>query len=439
MGKAKSFETQQVRLSLITSVPIFLLLIAVMVYAEISTWLVLLTLIIGSIVIGYANYRINQDIVYKFRTLNNLLTAMIEEDFSLRVPSDQNDGALDELVESINGLAQRLSLQRSESIENQLLLRIVIDHIVVAIVALTENNQVIFSNPAAKRLHFPDSGELSPELMEQLHLMQGVAKSYKEVVELSLGNVQGRFHVLVEEFRESGIKHKLFFITDVDMLLRLEERKAWQRLVRVISHEINNSLSPISSISQTLLRLIARSKRDDELDNSLFDGLTIIAERAEGLRLFVESYGQLAKLPEPNIKKTSIKNLLEKVCFLFKEQKIFIHDSTDLQLKIDSIQFEQVLINLIKNAVESTEQNNPDGVITIQYGKTGNLFKLLILDEGGGISNPDNLFVPFYSTKKNGSGIGLVLCRQIIEAHGGHLMVLNRPDRPGVCASIELP
>lgn len=439
MRNSDSFETQQVKLSLLTSIPIFVGLVVTMIYAEISIWLVSLVIVIGSIIIGFANYRIRQNTVYQFRTLNNLLTAMIEGDFSLRVHSFKNNDALDELVRSINGLAQRLSYQRSGSVESQLLLRVVIDHIVVAIVALTENNEVRFSNAAAQRFHFPESGALPAELLQQLPLVQEVPSGYSQVVELSLGNILGKFHIHVEEFREAGVKHKLLFITDVGTLLRSEERKAWQRLVRVISHEINNSLSPIVSISQTLMRLLNKLNNESELDKSLLDGLTIIADRASGLRHFVESYEQLAKLPEPNRQKTSIKNVIERVCFLFRDYQIHVMDMTDMQVYIDPIQVEQVLINLIKNSTESLAQSNPTGLITIRCFFTEKSFKLMVLDEGRGISNPDNIFVPFYSTKKNGSGIGLVLCRQIIEAHGGWLIVSNRIDGQGVCASIELP
>lgn len=425
-------------MSLISSVPPLLFLLWVMVYAEISIWLILLSSLIASIVVVYVSHRIYHKLAFQFRSLANLLDAMIQGDYSMRARF-QDGGALGELVVSINGLAQRLSQQRSESVESQLLLQTVIEHIDVAIIALTGENQISFYNPAAKKLLLLDRSDSSSKLLSQLAFVQSFSSGHHQVVELSLGLQQGRFNVHVEEFRESGVQHKLLFITDVRTLLRREERKAWQSLVRVISHEINNSLSPIASISQTLSRMIRRQSTDTEVGNDLIEGLTIISERADGLRRFVDSYKQLAKLPEPQKKFVSINKLMEKVRVLFKNQKIDIDSGNNVELFIDPVQFEQALINLIKNAVEAMTQVNSSGVISIKWQEKELFFRLTICDQGGGIGNPDNLFVPFYSTKKHGSGIGLILCRQIIEAHNGHLSVANRTDAPGCCATIEIP
>lgn len=444
MQKRRPFEAQLTRLTLVSSVPLLLLLLWVMVYANISIWLILLTALMAGILVIYTSYRIHQKSVYQFRSLSNLLDAMIQGDYSLRARSDQSYGALDELIESINGLALRLSEQRWESVESQLLLRTVIDHIDVAIVALTEQNQIRFLNPAAKKLLLLDQADSKAKLLEQLAFVQSFTSGCHQVVEISLGHQQGRFNVHVEEFREAGIQHKLLFITDVRTLLRSEERKAWQSLVRVISHEINNSLAPIASISQTLNRLINRQgcstvNGSEKNKKDLIEGLTIITERANGLSQFVDSYKQLAKLPEPKKQMVSILKVLEKTCILFASQSIVIESEADVQLFVDPVQFEQVLINLFKNAVEAMAQTNPDGFITVDWYATEPFFKLIICDQGGGISNPDNLFVPFYSTKKHGSGIGLVLCRQIIEAHNGRLSITNQINSPGCCASIEIP
>lgn len=439
MQKRRSFEARMTRLSLVSSAPLLLVVLWVMIYADISIWLILLTVLIGSVSVIYTAHRIHQKLSYQFRSLANLLDAMIQGDYSLRARSQHGNGALQELVASINGLAERLSRQRSESVESQLLLRTVIEHIDVAIIALTEENQISFFNPAASNLLLLDGTDSNAQLLKQLAFVQSFSSGHQQVVELSLGHQQGRFNVHVEEFRESGIQHRLLFITDVRTLLRSEERKAWQSLVRVISHEINNSLSPIASISQTLNRLISRDGIGAENRSDLIEGLTIIAERANGLRQFVDSYKQLAKLPEPQKQTVSILKLLEKIRVLFKNNRIVLESVDDAKLLIDPVQFEQVLINLFKNSVEAMAQSNPDGVVSVKWHRTEHVFRLAICDQGGGISNPDNLFVPFYSTKKHGSGIGLILCRQIIEAHNGRLSVTNRTDSPGCCASIEIP
>ena len=438
MQKRRPFEAHLIRVVLLASLPLLVLLLWMMLLANISIWLILLTGLFGSLMILYASYSIYQKISYQFRSISNLLEALIQGDYALRARSDQSGGALDELVSAMNDLAQGMSQQRWESVESQLLLRTIIEHIDVAIIALTQNNQIRFSNPAADhllQLHNPSSNQ---QLLQQLAFVQELTSGCHQLVELSLGYQQGRFNVYIEEFRDAGKQHKLLFITDMRSLLRTEERKAWQDLIRVISHEINNSLSPIASISQTLKRLIERDARGETLAEDLREGLHIISERAIGLSQFVESYKQLAKLPEPQIQPLAIRPLVEKIIALFNHTAIEIETETNFTLQLDPIQFEQVLINLIKNAVEATALTNPSSIIKIRWAVSHQFFKLDICDQGSGISNPNNLFVPFYSTKKQGSGIGLVLSRQIIEAHNGRLTLSNQ-DSGGCCASIELP
>lgn len=438
MQKRRPFEAHLIRLVLLASLPLLLLLLWMMVLANISIWLILLTGLFGSLMILYASYSIYQKISYQFRSISNLLEALIQGDYALRARSDQSGGALDELVSAMNDLAQGMSQQRWESVESQLLLRTIIEHIDVAIIALTQNNQIRFSNPAADHLLQLHNTSSNQQLLQQLAFVQELTSGCHQLVELSLGYQQGRFNVYIEEFRDAGKQHKLLFITDMRSLLRTEERKAWQDLIRVISHEINNSLSPIASISQTLKRLIERDARGETLAEDLREGLHIISERAIGLSQFVESYKQLAKLPEPQIQPLAIRPLVEKIVALFHHTAIEIETETNFTLQLDPIQFEQVLINLIKNAVEATALTNPSSIIKIRWAVSHQFFKLDICDQGTGISNPNNLFVPFYSTKKQGSGIGLVLSRQIIEAHNGRLTLSNQ-DSGGCCASIELP
>ncbi|MFC3114673.1 sensor histidine kinase [Cellvibrio fontiphilus] len=443
MRRHQIFEAGLIQLLLLAWVPLLLLLLWVMAYARISIWLILLTGLIGSLIILYSSYFIYQKISYQFRSISNLLEALIQGDYSLRARSHKQGGAFNEVVEAINGLAQRLSHERWQSVESQLLLRTIIDHIDVAIVALTQTNEIRFANPAAMQLlqieqSHNQQSHSQQALLQQLEFVRELTSGCQQVVELSLGYRQGRFTVYVEEFREAGQQHKLLFITDIGHLLRSEERKAWQSLVRVISHEINNSLSPIASISQTLKRLLERQGDSETISASLHEGLDIIGERAIGLSQFVDSYKQLARLPEPVVQPVSLRTLIEKVAALFNRASIVIETQGDLLLQLDPVQFEQVLINLIKNGLEANALGNSDGLIQIHWALGRQFFTLNICDQGSGISNPDNLFVPFYSTKKQGSGIGLVLCRQIIEAHQGYLSLKNRPGG-GCCACIELP
>lgn len=441
--KRQSLEKHLMRLSLIGSLPSLVFLILIMALNNISIWPILIVSLFGVMLVGYVAYRIHQLAQFQFRSLSNLLEAMIQGDYSLRARSDSSHGALDELVSSINGLAERLSRQRTETEESQLLLKTVIDHIDVAIVALTEDNSIRFHNPAAEKLFRDD--EANVEWIEQLEPILTLDSGHHQVLELTFGRRKGRFNIYVADFREHGFQRKLLFITDVKTLLRGEERNAWQRLVRVISHEINNSLTPIASISQTLKKQMTRKYGKDSDVIDVINGLTLISERAIGLSQFVESYKQIARLPEPKLKNTNIRILVEKVVALFNKgtNNIILNGESKI-CKVDPILLEQVLINLLKNAQEANAQSlnmsetHPKN-IEVNWETQENTWKLSVKDQGNGISNMDNLFVPFYSTKTQGTGIGLVLCRQIIEAHGGEIHLANCDNSTGCKAVLELP
>ena len=447
-NKKQSFESMLTQLSLMASLPIFVLLIWVMIYANISIYLIALTGLLGSLLISLCNLKIHRKSSYQFRSLSNLLDAMIQGDYSLRARASLGDNALNELVDAINSLAIRLNKQRIESIESQLLLNTVITHIDVAIIALNSKNELTLTNPAAKKLlkiSTKIDDILTLALFEQLDQIENLINGDSKIMSLNFSGQQGKYNVHMETYREGGAQQKLFFITDVSMMLRSEERKAWQALVRVISHEINNSLSPISSISQSLQRLLSRQGDIEEHKEYIAEGLTIVSQRSKSLSNFVNSYKQIASLPEPDKKLTSITTLVNKVVSLYQEKPVNIQTIRDVEIIIDEVQFEQVLINLIKNAIEalnmsslSNDNTAPKPCVTIGWQLKGDTFILTVTDDGTGVSNLDNLFVPFFTTKQQGSGIGLVLCRQIIEAHGGTLSLTNKVEGRGCVAKIEI-
>jgi len=450
--KKQSFEAQLTQLSLFACLPFFLLLLWLMLYAGISIYLFLLTALLGSLSITYCHSKIHQKSSFQYRSLSNLLEAMNQGDYTIRARTSHGDQALNELVTSINNLSERLNKQRIETAESQLLLNTVIEHIDVAIIALNNSNELVLTNPVAnKLLKLTDNineNTVKP-VWQQLAQLDELTSGQSKVMSLNFSGQKGQFNVHRESYRQGGEQQTLLFITDVSTMLRSEERKAWQSLVRVISHEINNSLAPIASISQSLTRLITRPPSVGSADvNSteitgtiednkgyLVEGLAIVSQRATNLTQFVNSYKQIASLPEPNKQLTSIQCLLKKVIKLCAENKVELCSDLDVSLSIDAIQFEQVLINLIKNALEATAHlNSVDEQVVKEYVSEihidwqvqDNIFTLTVSDNGTGISNPDNLFVPFYSTKNNGSGIGLVLSRQIIEGHNGKLTLKNK-------------
>ncbi|WP_143764272.1 sensor histidine kinase [Cognaticolwellia mytili] len=440
MSNKKSFESQLTRLSLIASLPLFFLTVGLMIYADISIYIVLLTVLLSSISIVFCHSQIHRKSAYQFRSLSNILEAMIQGDYTLRAHAGNHDLALKELIIAINTLAERLNKQRLESVESQLLLRTVIDHIDVAIIALNDNNELMFFNPAAKKLLQlaeikTDENELNIQLAQLAVLECGENK----VMPLSFSGQYGKFNIHMEEFREEGKQRKLFFITNVSNMLRSEEQNAWQSLVRVLSHEINNSLSPINSISQTLKRFLDKHENIQEHKEDLLEGLGIIAQRSNNLKEFVNSYKQISHLPKPKKHPSSLKSLVEKVTKLFHKNTITVATSQDLTLFIDAVQIEQVLINLMKNAVEAIKAAGTAGEIVISWQVENSLLVMTITDDGVGIANDTNMFVPFYTTKKQGSGIGLVFCRQIVEAHNGELSLTNRLNKQGCKVTLKLP
>ena len=229
--------------------------------------------------------------------------------------------------------------------------------------------------------------------------------------------------------------------------LRKQEWQAWQRLICVLGHEINNSLTPIKSIAGTLR---SRVQAAEATDGTEFDrALAIIESRADSLNRFVQTYRQLAQTPQPVLEKVLLRPLLERVAALETRVPIQLEPGPDLLLEVDPDQIEQLMINLIRNAAEAalarSSESQPARAlpqvppeVRLSWRVYGAFAEILVTDNGTGLSNPSNLFVPFYTTKVGGSGVGLTLARQICEAHGGAIQLTNRLDAPGCRAHVRL-
>jgi nitrogen fixation/metabolism regulation signal transduction histidine kinase len=242
------------------------------------------------------------------------------------------------------------------------------------------------------------------------------------------------------EFRLQGQSHQLVVLSDLTRALRSEERQAWKRLVQVLRHEINNSLAPIHSLADSLRNLLSRDPRPDDWEDDVAQGLNVITGRSEGLNRFMASYAQLTKLPKPDLQPINVAEWIQSIVNLEPNPRVSLITGSSITIKADSAQLDQVLINLIKNAIEAVQETGGDvRVGWLTQTKKNRCLIIFVEDQGIGISNPDNLFVPFFTTKPQGSGLGLMISRQIAEAHGGTLILENRIDGPGCIAKLSLP
>lgn len=381
-------------------------------------------------------YVLESRLVRPVQTLANVIKAFREGDFSVRALGENPSDALGILHTEVNVLGEELREQRLSALEATALLRTIMQEIDVAVFAFDQNAEVQFANRAAAQLVAQTTERMLGASARELGLDQYLGNEGPVTEDVSFRNGVGRWRFGVSSFRQNGKPHRLLVVSDLSRELRAEERLAWQRLIRVISHEMNNSLAPIKSIAESLDRLLSVQDPPEDWRDDMHRGLDIIAGRSDGMTRFMASYAKLAKLPEPNRRPVEIRPFIERVARLETRVPISITPGGDAIIEIDPGQIEQALINLLRNATEASLETG--GNVHLNWEVFAERVEIRVLDEGHGIANPANLFVPFFTTKPSGSGIGLILCRQIIEAHHGRLTLDNRPQG-GCVALILLP
>jgi len=363
------------------------------------------------------------------QTLSNLLAALREEDFSFRARVGRRDDPLGQSLSEVNALAQTLREQRLGALEATALLRKVMEEIDVAVFAFDASSALQLTNRAGERLLGAPSGRLIGLGAEAVGLAAFLVGDAPRIAEASFPGASGRFDLRRGTFRQRGKPMQLLVLADVSRALRDEERQAWQRLIRVIGHELNNSLAPIRSVAGSLEALAVREPRPADWEEDLRRGLSVIAARAESLRRFMDAYAQLARLPAPNRRKVEVGPLVKRVAGLETRVPVAVEDGKAATIDIDPDQIEQLLINLTKNGAEAAAATG--GGVRLSWTnveKPTPAIEIRVDDDGPGLPPSANLFVPFFTTKPGGSGIGLLLCRQIAEAHGGTLSLANRPQ-----------
>jgi nitrogen fixation/metabolism regulation signal transduction histidine kinase len=388
------------------------------------------------------SFSVRNRVVLPLQTLSNLLAALRESDFSIRArgaigrgaPSDDPLGAV---MMEVNVLASTLHDQRLGALEAGALLATVMVEIDVAVFTFDSGQTLRLVNRAGERLLAQSAEQLLGRTADELGLSACLDGGSPRIENVAFPGGSGRWEVRRTTFRQEGRPHQLLVLSDVSRPLRDEERQAWQRLIRVIGHEINNSLAPIKSIAGSLESMLAREALPDDWDDDLRRGLAIIAARSDSLSRFTTAYARLAKLPAPRRETVSLTALVRRVAGVETRLPIQIVGGPDLTIRADPDQLEQLLINVLHNAVDAALQAG--GGVGVSWRRDGRSVDVWIDDEGPGLPNASNLFVPFFTTKPGGSGIGLVLSRQIAEAHGGALTLENRPDRTGCRAYLRLP
>jgi nitrogen fixation/metabolism regulation signal transduction histidine kinase len=379
-------------------------------------------------------------VVRPLQTLSNILAAIREGDYSIRGRRAASGDALGEVMLEVNDLGATLRGQRLGAMEATALLRTVMSEIDSAIFAFDPLQQLRLVNRAGERLLAQPAARLLGRTGQELGLaacFNGAAGRDPYTMQMVFPGGAGRWEIRRGTFREGGMQHHLLVLTDLSQTLREEERSAWQRLLRVMGHELNNSLAPIKSVAGSLADLMSREKQPEDWREDMYHGLEVISSRADSLARFIESYSKLARLPPPRLQPLKVGELIQRVASLETRLNVGVVPGVELLVRADAVQLEQLLINLIRNAVDAALETN--GHVEVEWTRHNGQVVVCVKDEGLGLANTTNLFVPFFTTKVSGSGIGLVLSRQIAEAHGGTLTLQNRNDANGCIAKLQLP
>jgi len=403
-------------------------------HASDTRWSV--TFLLLMVWLGFA-FGVRSAVVRPLQTLSNMQSALREGDFSFRVRGARTGDALGELMLEVNTLSELLREQRLGALEAGALLTAVMTEIDVAVFAFDGQQRLRLVNRAGERLMAQNAERLLSRTAEELGLLECLEGESARTLKRTFPGQSGRWGVRRTMFRQGGKPHYLVVLADLSRALREEERQAWQRLVRVLGHELNNSLAPICSIAASLEDMTKREPRPVDWEEDLRRGLRVIADRSDALNRFMRDYSRLTRLPKPQLRPVDLGTLVRTTAGLETRMIVEIEPGPEITMPLDPDQLQQMLINLIRNAVDVSVDNG--GSVKVGWFKTGSSVNLFVRDEGPGIANSANLFVPFFTTKPGGSGIGLVLSRQIAEAHGGTLSLQNRAQGKGCEALIDLP
>lgn len=435
--KTVDHKQQQTRLLLSMSLPAILVAFFSLFYAGINTYLLAFFSIIALLGLFYVVYAIRNNIEKQQQLISNLLAALIEEDYTMR-GNLQQDAAIAPLLKLINTLADNLQTKSRQVSEKQILIDKILDQVQAICFAYDNEQNIVMANHAAHTQLFLGQ-ELAHCTLQNFNWMKSLTEKNSAVVTLNYSQLQGEYFAFKDKYLSAGTSHTLLLLIKAEQILDERKQQAWQDLLRVLSHELNNSLTPIATISRSLNKKIQQC--EFLLQPQFQQGLEIISERASSLQAFITSYRELAQLPKPSKSAVTLQSLFDPVLPLFDCEFTYSENwpkvALQLVLNVDKKQLQQVLINLIKNAIEANAAKNRRS-IELDLEESDDILKITIRDFGQGIANFDNLFVPFYTTKHQGTGLGLALSRQIMLHHDGQLQLENHFEQ-GAIATVTLP
>jgi len=380
---------------------------------------------------------VRERVVRPLRTVSGLLAALREGDFSIQARGANREDALGEVMVELNGLIELMREQRLGALEATALLRTVMEEISLAVFAFDDQQRLRLANRAGEKLLAQPVERLLGRTAQELGLAGCLEGESARTFQAAFPGGLGRWGMRRTSFRQGGLPHQLLVLADLSQALREEERQAWQRLLRVLGHELNNSLAPIKSISGSLSDLLAKDPLPEDWRDDAQRGLGVVTTRTDALSRFMDAYSKLARLPQPKLRPVELGPLIRRVAGLETRLEVEITPGPDLTVQADADQLEQMLINLVRNATDAALETK--GGVRVGWNRLGAQLEIRVEDEGPGLSNTANLFVPFFTTKPGGSGIGLALSRQIAEGHNGSLTLANRADRSGCRAQLRLP
>jgi len=407
-------------------------------YKSLTCWTI--TILIVGVWLGFA-ISVRNSVAFPLQTLSNLIAAMREGDFSIRGRGSLSPDALGEVIREVNALGVTLREQRLGAVEATTLLRKVVEEIDVAMFTFDGTQHLRVVNRAAERLIGLPSERMLGRTATELGLSSCLEGEAARTLEISFPGATGRWGMRRSTFREGGLQHNLLVLSDLSRALREEERQAWQRLIRVLGHELNNSLAPIQSVAESMESLLRRlpppAEWPADASADMQSGFGIIRARSEALGRFMGAYARLARLPQPQLGPVDVARWIARTISLEQRLNVSVIPGPRLIISADGDQLDQLLINLLRNATDAALEMH--GGVRVGWTRNADMIEVFVEDDGPGLSNTANLFVPFFTTKPGGSGIGLVLSRQIAEAHGGSLSLANRPDSRGCRAQLRLP